>query len=116
MQNSEGPTTALRTHEEPHNGGKIVEAAIQHYRTVHALINNYSFQGLGPLNDIQNSTAWDFVLNSVLKGAFKAVKAIWPHFRKQGYGRIVFTGSKIEGYSTFEDGIAELNASSVSNV
>lgn len=100
----------FKTHEELHNGERIIEAAVQHYGTVHALINNYSFQDLGPLDDVQNSTAWNFGLNSVLKGAYKATKAVWPHFRKQGYGRIVFTGSEVKEYSLFEDGMVVLNA------
>ncbi|KAJ9612210.1 hypothetical protein H2200_003807 [Cladophialophora chaetospira] len=67
-----------------------VAEAVKTYGTVHALVNNASIRGPRPSYDLQSSTAWDSMRNVVLNGAFKYAKAVWPHFRKNGGGTILF--------------------------
>lgn len=40
-----------------------------------------------------SSQEWDAVIEVHLKGAFSCSKAVWPHFRKQKFGRIINTAS-----------------------
>jgi multifunctional beta-oxidation protein len=44
---------------------------------------------------------WKAVHGTHLRGTFKVTKAVWPHFMKQGYGRIVNTASAVGLYGNF---------------
>ncbi|KIW95887.1 uncharacterized protein Z519_02952 [Cladophialophora bantiana CBS 173.52] len=93
----------IETHQELKESQRIVAAAVGKYGTVHILINNASFRSPGPAYDLQSSTAWESMRRVVIDGAFKCAKAVWPHFRKNGYGRISFIDSEPIGC-----GVAEL--------
>ncbi|EXJ61413.1 uncharacterized protein A1O5_11728 [Cladophialophora psammophila CBS 110553] len=92
--------SVIETHQELKEAQQIIAAAVGKYGTVHILINNASFRSPGPTYDLQSCTAWDTMRRVVIDGAFKAV---WPHFRKNGYGRISFIDSEPTGC-----GVAEL--------
>ena len=70
----------------------IVAAAVAAYGGVHGLVNN-----AGILRDMSFSKmttdAWKQVQSVHLDGAFHMSKAVWPHFRSQGFGRIVMATS-----------------------
>ena len=38
---------------------------------------------------------WDKTMAAFVHGAYKCMKAAWPYFRKQTYGRIINTSSNI---------------------
>lgn len=82
------------------DGEKIIETAVKNFGTVHILINN-----AGVLRDAlfkkMTEKDFQFVLDVHVNGAFKATKAAWEHFRKQGYGRIVNTASPAGLYGNF---------------
>lgn len=82
------------------DGDKIIETAVKNFGTVHILINN-----AGVLRDAQfkkmTEKDFQFVLDVHVNGAFKATKAAWEHFKKQGYGRIVNTASPAGLYGNF---------------
>ncbi|KAK4942858.1 hypothetical protein LTR10_017434 [Elasticomyces elasticus] len=82
---------------------KIVAEAIEKYGTVHALVNNASARSPGLSYDLQSSRAWESMRRFVIDGAFKCAKAVWPHFRKNSYGQMLF----IDPVST-GPGVAEL--------
>lgn len=70
----------------------IVATALDTYGAVHGLVNN-----AGILRDMSFSRmtgeAWDLVQSVHLKGGYLMSKAVWPHFREQGFGRIVMATS-----------------------
>ncbi len=70
----------------------IVQTALDAYGAVHGLVNN-----AGILRDMSFSKmttdAWDLVQSVHLRGSYLMSKAVWPHFRQQGFGRIVMATS-----------------------
>ncbi|KAJ3544082.1 hypothetical protein NMY22_g2919 [Coprinellus aureogranulatus] len=82
-----------------HCGG-IVGVALEKFGGVHILIAN-----AGILRDksFQSMTKaeWDAVIAVHLRGTYKCAKAVWPHFQKQKYGRIVTTTSQVGIYGNF---------------
>ncbi|KAF5342028.1 hypothetical protein D9611_001552 [Ephemerocybe angulata] len=82
------------------DGEKIVSVALEKFGGVHVLIAN-----AGILRDksFQSMTKaeWDAVIAVHLRGTYKCCKAVWPHFQKQKYGRIVNTCSQVGIYGNF---------------
>ena len=44
---------------------------------------------------------WDQIMAVHLKGSYACAKAAWPHFQKQGFGRIVNTASAAGLYGAY---------------
>jgi NAD(P)-dependent dehydrogenase (short-subunit alcohol dehydrogenase family) len=82
----------LTTVATPEGGSAIVQAALDAFGRVDIVVNN-----AGILRDKafhnQLPELVDAVLDVHLKGAFNVTRAAWPHFREQGYGRVVNTSS-----------------------
>lgn len=76
------------------DGEAIVKVALEKFGGVHVLIAN-----AGILRDksftAMTDPEWDAVMAVHLKGTFKCVKAVWPIFLKQKYGRVVTTASQV---------------------
>ncbi|KXS09568.1 hydroxyacyl-CoA dehydrogenase domain-containing protein [Gonapodya prolifera JEL478] len=91
---------------------KVVETAIKAFGRVDILINN-----AGILRDKSFARMSDEDWNSVqavhLRGIFAMTKAVWPHFKKQKYGRIVCTSSSVgqANYSSGYSGIVSFSNS-----
>lgn len=59
---------------------------------------------------------WDAVVATHLTGSFKMTRAVWPHMKAQGYGRLVYTCSSagmfgmpwVGGYGAAKAGVAGL--------
>lgn len=70
----------------------IVTAAVTAFGRVDALINNAGNMRMATLEE---STQEDFeaLLAVHLLGSYHMSKAVWPHMKQQGYGRLVFTAS-----------------------
>ncbi|TWG89678.1 NAD(P)-dependent dehydrogenase (short-subunit alcohol dehydrogenase family) [Nocardioides sp. J9] len=70
----------------------IVATALDAYGAVHGLVNN-----AGILRDMSftkmTTEAWDLVQSVHLRGGYLMSKAVWPHFKEQGFGRIVMATS-----------------------
>lgn len=88
------------------------------FGSVDILVNNAAvYDGLErkPFNEI-DLAEWDLVMNVNVKGAFLACRAVFPHMREQGKGKIVnlasevfFTGSHgFAHYVTSKGGIIGL--------
>ncbi|KAJ4476218.1 peroxisomal hydratase-dehydrogenase-epimerase [Lentinula aciculospora] len=90
-------TTAICSAED---GETIVKAALDKFGGVHVLIAN-----AGILRDksftAMSEQEWDVVLAVHLRGTYKCVKAVWPIFQKQKYGRILTTCSPTGVYGNF---------------
>lgn len=82
------------------DGGRIVQAALDHYGRIDIVINNAGF-----LRDVafhkMTEADWDDLYAVHLRGAFRVVHAAWPRMREQGYGRIVNTSSAAGIYGNF---------------
>ena len=81
--------TAVGTHAAAR---KIVAAAIEAFGHVDILANNAGVSLPGLITDFTDREVENhFRIN--LLGAYAMVRAIWPHLRAQGYGRILNTSS-----------------------
>jgi multifunctional beta-oxidation protein len=82
------------------DGDKIVETALGKFGGLHILINNAgilrdkSFQAM-------TDDLWSIIQAIHLRGTYKTLRAAWPIFLKQGYGRIVNTTSVSGIYGNF---------------
>ncbi len=78
----------------------IVQKAIDAYGAVHGVVSN-----AGILRDASfaklTDADWDAVLQVHLYGAYHVLRAAWPHFRAQSFGRIVVATSNTGLYGYF---------------
>ena len=97
----------------------MVSRAVAHFGHVDILINNAGATVRKPPEDI-TAAEWDNVLDVNLRAAFLSCKAVYPHFRAQGGGKIISIGSmySIFGgggsgvpYSSSKGGIVQLSKS-----
>jgi 3-oxoacyl-[acyl-carrier protein] reductase len=85
---------------------KVVKTALEHFGKVTALINNAGI--IEPLARLENSdtSAWERAIEINLVGAYHSVRAVLPHFYKQGRGVIINLSSgaaqrALEGMSAY---------------
>jgi multifunctional beta-oxidation protein len=81
-------------------GERIAREAIRMCGRVDIVVNNAGF-----IRDksIANMTVdmWDSVVDVHLTGTFKIIMALWPHFLRQGHGRVVNISSPVGVYGNF---------------
>ena len=70
----------------------IVARAVEAFGKVDVLINNAGISRAALIEDTSDED-WDAVIATHLTGSFKLTRAVWPHMKRQGYGRIVYTAS-----------------------
>jgi multifunctional beta-oxidation protein len=91
---------AVANYNSVEDGEQVIDTAIKAFGRVDILVNN-----AGILRDKSfarmNDADWDQVMSVHLRGSYKTVKAAWPHFNKQKYGRIVNTASAVGLYGNF---------------
>jgi len=93
----------------------IVAQAIAEFGKLDILINNAGIMRNATLEETSDED-WDAVIATHLTGSFKLTRAVWPHMKRQGYGRIVYTASSaglfgnpiVGGYGAAKAGIAGL--------
>jgi NAD(P)-dependent dehydrogenase (short-subunit alcohol dehydrogenase family) len=73
-------------------GAAIVQAAVDTFGGVHALINNAGFARNAPFASMSIAD-FDAVVGVHLRGAFFVTQPAWRVMQSQGYGRIVMTSS-----------------------
>ena len=66
----------------------IVATALDEFGTVDILVNNAGILFRTPLLDMEEEE-WDLVINVNMKGTYLFSRAVIPHMRKAGWGRIV---------------------------
>jgi len=70
----------------------IVRTAVETFGSIHGVVNN-----AGILRDASfakmTEAEWDAVIKVHLYGGYNVTRAAWPHFREQGFGRIVMAAS-----------------------
>ncbi|KAH9458184.1 hypothetical protein MJO28_005251 [Puccinia striiformis f. sp. tritici] len=108
-----GKGNAVANYDNVVEGHKIVKQAVDHFGTVHILINN-----AGVLRDksfkAMSDQEWDVVQAVHVQGPYACTKAAWPIMRKQKYGRIINTASAAGLYGNF--GQANYSAAKLSQV
>lgn len=76
----------------PEGGKHIIQAALDSFGRIDAVIANAGNMRFGPFEDMSLDE-----LNSLLAvhigGSWNVAQAAWPHLKQQGYGRVVFTTS-----------------------
>ncbi|RAL66292.1 hypothetical protein DID88_005962 [Monilinia fructigena] len=91
---------AVANYDSVTEGEKIIETAIKNYGRIDILLNN-----AGILRDISfknmQDKDWDLIIDVHVKGSYKCVKAAWPHFRKQKYGKVINTASAAGLFGSF---------------
>ncbi|KAI0787929.1 multifunctional beta-oxidation protein [Fomes fomentarius] len=94
------------------DGEGIVKIALEKFGGVHVLVANAGVARPSPFEKLSEKD-WDEVLAVHLRSTYKSIKALWPIFLKQKYGRIVTLGSQaglyglpgLVNYSTAKAGI-----------
>ncbi|KAF8982945.1 hypothetical protein BGZ46_000293 [Entomortierella lignicola] len=91
---------AVPNYDSVLDGDKIVETAMKAFGRVDIIINN-----AGILKDVSfarmTDQQWDLIFQVHVDGAYKVLKAAWPIFRKQKFGRIINTTSSAGLYGNF---------------
>ncbi|KAI8329914.1 hypothetical protein BD560DRAFT_451594 [Blakeslea trispora] len=91
---------AVANYDSVEEGDKVVETALKAFGRIDIIVNN-----AGILRDKSfarmTDADWDLVHRVHLRGTYKVIKAAWPHFVKQKYGRIINTASAVGLYGNF---------------
>ena len=70
----------------------IIKTAIDEFGKVDGVVSNAGILRDGTFHKMPFEN-WDSVLKVHLYGGYNVIRAAWPHFREQGYGRIVVATS-----------------------
>ena len=77
---------------EPEGAANIIKTAVDEFGTVHGVVSNAGILRDGTFHKMTYEN-WDAVLKVHLYGGYNVIRAAWPHFREQGYGRVVVATS-----------------------
>jgi 3-hydroxybutyrate dehydrogenase len=67
---------------------RLVDAAIEAYGNIGILVNNAGFQHVSPIEDFPEER-WERMIAVMLTAPFLLTKYVWPHMKKQRWGRVV---------------------------
>src|ERR1700742_1860382 len=70
----------------------IIKTALDEFGAVHGVVSNAGILRDGTFHKM-TSESWDAVLKVHLYGGYNILRAAWPHFREQSYGRVVVATS-----------------------
>jgi NAD(P)-dependent dehydrogenase (short-subunit alcohol dehydrogenase family) len=70
----------------------IIKTALDEFGAVHGVVSNAGILRDGTFHKM-TSENWDSVLKVHLYGGYNVIRAAWPHFREQSYGRVVVATS-----------------------
>ncbi|MGH1489840.1 MAG: SDR family NAD(P)-dependent oxidoreductase [Acidimicrobiales bacterium] len=101
---------------DPADISSVAEAAIQHHGHIHAVVNCAAIGPLGTVLDT-DPELWDKIHAVNLKGPFLMCRAVIPHMKQSGGGRIVNIGSgagwgkpNMASYAASKAGLTALSA------
>lgn len=70
----------------------IVKTALDEFGAIHGVVSNAGILRDGTFHKM-TFDSWDAVVKVHLYGGYHVIRAAWPHFREQSYGRIVVATS-----------------------
>ena len=70
----------------------IVKTALDEFGKIDGIVSNAGILRDGTFHKMTDE-AWDSVLKVHLYGGYNVIRAAWPHFREQGFGRVVVATS-----------------------
>ena len=77
---------------EPEGAENIIKTALDEFGKVDGVVSNAGILRDGTFHKMEFG-AWDSVLKVHLYGGYNVIRAAWPHFREQSYGRVVVATS-----------------------
>jgi NAD(P)-dependent dehydrogenase (short-subunit alcohol dehydrogenase family) len=77
---------------EPEGAEAIVKTALDEFGAIHGVVSNAGILRDGTFHKMPFEN-WDAVLKVHLYGGYNVIRAAWPHFREQSYGRVVVATS-----------------------
>ncbi|ORW29990.1 serine/threonine protein kinase [Mycobacterium paraense] len=77
---------------EPEGAENMIKTALDEFGAVHGVVSNAGILRDGTFHKM-TSENWDAVLKVHLYGGYNVIRAAWPHFREQSYGRVVVATS-----------------------
>jgi NAD(P)-dependent dehydrogenase (short-subunit alcohol dehydrogenase family) len=77
---------------EPEGAENIIKTAIDEFGKIDGVVSNAGILRDGTFHKMEFAN-WDAVLKVHLYGGYNVIRAAWPHFREQSYGRIVVATS-----------------------
>jgi NAD(P)-dependent dehydrogenase (short-subunit alcohol dehydrogenase family) len=77
---------------EAEGAENIVKTALDEFGAVHGVVSNAGILRDGTFHKMSFEN-WDAVLKVHLYGGYNVVRAAWPHFREQSFGRVVVATS-----------------------
>ena len=83
---------ALANYDSVENGEAIMDASMSTYGRIDIVINNAGIVTPETWTEL-TLESWQKTIDVNLTGVFSVMKAVWPTFIEQKYGRVVFTAS-----------------------
>jgi NAD(P)-dependent dehydrogenase (short-subunit alcohol dehydrogenase family) len=77
---------------EPEGAENIIKTALDEFGAIHGVVSNAGILRDGTFHKMSFEN-WDAALKVNLYGGYNVIRAAWPHFREQSYGRVVFATS-----------------------
>ncbi len=77
---------------ESEGAANIIKTAIDEFGKVDGVISNAGILRDGTFHKMEFGS-WDAVLKVHLYGGYNVIRAAWPHFRENGFGRVVVATS-----------------------
>ncbi|MDH6247480.1 SDR family oxidoreductase [Mycobacterium sp. OTB74] len=77
---------------DPEGAENIVKTAIEAFGKIDGVVSNAGILRDGTFHKMTQEQ-WDSVLKVHLYGGFNVIRAAWPHFRENAYGRVVVATS-----------------------
>ena len=77
---------------EPEGAANIIKTALDEFGAVHGVVSNAGILRDSTFHKMTFEN-WDAVLKVHLYGGYNVLRAAWPHFREQSYGRVVVATS-----------------------
>ena len=77
---------------EPEGAENIIKTALDEFGKIDGVVSNAGILRDGTFHKMTYEN-WDAVLKVHLYGGYNVIRAAWPHFREQSYGRVVVATS-----------------------
>jgi NAD(P)-dependent dehydrogenase (short-subunit alcohol dehydrogenase family) len=77
---------------EAEGAESIVKTALDEFGAIHGVVSNAGILRDGTFHKMPFEN-WDAVLKVHLYGGYNVIRAAWPHFREQSFGRVVVATS-----------------------